>query len=72
MVEAEFVIGNLRNQIRSLQSMLHYLESREAVGYEEYAYLGFHLREIVLRLKEMQKFSSDRGERHLLRAQWLN
>lgn len=72
MVEAEFVIGNLRAQVRNLQSMLHYLESRDSVGHEEYAYLGTRLREIVTRLKDMQRFSSDRGEKHRLLAQWLN
>ena len=72
MVEAEFVIGHLRNQVRDLQSLLNYLEDREAVGHEEYGYVQTRLRDVIGRLKEMQRFSSERGEKHLLRAQWLN
>ncbi len=31
MVEAELLIGHLRNQVRHLQSLLHYLEGRDAI-----------------------------------------
>lgn len=72
MVEAELVICHLRSQVRSLQSLLNYLENRDAVGHEEYGYVQATLRDVIERLKEMQRFSSERGEQHLLRAQWLN
>jgi len=72
MVEAEFVIANLRGQVRNLQGMLNYLESREGVGQEEYSYLQTRLQEVIGRLKDMRRFSLDRGERHRLRAQWIN
>lgn len=70
MVEAEFVIGNLRSQVRNLQSVLNYLESRDGVGCEDYSYLETKLREVIGRLKEMQRFSSGRGGAPLLRARW--
>ena len=35
MVEAEYVIGNLRHQTRNLQEMLRDLESRETVASED-------------------------------------
>ena len=72
MRESEFVICHLRSQVRDLQSLLNYLESREAVGFDEYSFLHTRLREVIGRLKEMQRFSLQRGEQHGLRAQWLN
>ena len=72
MVEAEFVICHLRSQVRNLQSLLNYLEDREAVGHEEYGYVQTALRDVIGRLKEMQRFSLERGEKHRLHAQWLN
>ncbi len=72
MVEAEFVICHLRSQVRHLQSLLNYLESRDAVGYEDYSYTQTKLREVIGRLREMERFSSHRGASHLLQAQWVN
>lgn len=72
MVESEFVIGSLRTQVRDLQSLLNYLESREGVGHEEYTYLQCRLREVIGRLKQTERFSVERGGEHRLRAQWLN
>lgn len=63
---------HLRSQVRNLQSMLNYLESREGVGDEEYAYLQTKLHEMIGRLKEMKRFSSQRVGVPGLRAQWLN
>lgn len=72
MVESEFVICHLRNQVRYLQSLLNYLESRETVRQEDYAYVQTRLREVIGQLKEMQRFSATRGGRPSLQAQWLN
>ncbi len=72
MAEAELVIGNLRTQVRDLQSLLNYLESREVVGSDDYTYLHSRLREVIGRLKETERFSSERGGEFRLRAQWLN
>ncbi len=72
MVEAEFVICHLRSQVRNLQSMLNYLESREGVGDEEYAYLQTKLHEVIGRLRDVQRFSGRRSDLQQLQAQWLN
>ena len=54
------------------RSLLQYLENREAVEGEDYAYSADRLRELVGRLKEIERFSSHRGQMRALRAQWLN
>ena len=72
MVEVEYVISHLRSQVGNLQSLLDYLESCEMVGREEYSYLHTKLREVIGRLKEMERFSSQHGQLHSLRAQRLN
>lgn len=72
MVEAEFVICNLRGQVLNLQSMLNYLESREKVESEDFTFLHSKLREVVRQLKEMERFSSQRKSLPCLRAIGLN
>ncbi|GEM_PF-2466274 len=72
MVDEEFVLGHLRSQVRDLQSLLNYLESREAVAYDDYAYLHTKLHEVIGRLKEMERFSFRRGHTGGLHAHWLN
>ena len=72
MVEAELLIGHLRRHVRSLQSLLNYLESRADVQYEDYSYSHSKLRELISSLKELERFSSQRGAAHSLRAAWLN
>lgn len=72
MVEAELLIGHLRGQVRSLQSLLNYLESRSQMEREDYSYSQAKLRELVTNLKELEHFSSQRGAAHRLRAEWLN
>jgi len=72
MMEAEFVMCHLRNQVRDLQSMLNYLESRPVVEHEDYSYVHTRLHEVIGRLKEMERFSSQRGGVQGLRAHWLN
>ena len=72
MVEAELLIGHLRRQVRNLQSLLNYLESREAVQDEEYAYSHTRLRELIGDLKALERFSLERGTVHNLRAVWMN
>lgn len=72
MVEAELLIGRLRNQVRSLQSLLNCLESRGAVEREDYAYSYARLRELIGSLKALEHLSSERGQAHQLRAAWLN
>ncbi len=71
MAEAEFLIGHLREQVRSLQSLLNYLEGREAVRNEDYLYSQTKLRGLIDELKELQRFASQRGGRQLM-AEWLN
>ena len=72
MVEAELLIGHLRKQVRNLQSLLSYLENRDRVQHEDYAYSLVKLRELISGLRELEGFSSQRGEIHRLRAEWLN
>lgn len=72
MVEAELLIGHLRSQVRNLQSLLNYLESRPVIDGDDYAYSRTRLRELIERLRELERFSAQRGEAYHLRAAWLN
>ena len=72
MVEAELLIGPLRSQVRNLQSLLNYLEGRSTVDPEDYSYSHSKLRELITRLQELERFSSQRGTIHRLWAAWLN
>ena len=72
MVESELLIGHLRSQVRSLQSLLSYLESREQVGQEDYMYSCRKLHEMVNGLKHLERFSSQQGASRRLQAQWWN
>ena len=72
MVEAELVISHLRSQLRNLQALLHYLEDREVVRDDDYAYSHGKLREVIGGLKELERFASQRGAMHRLRAEWVN
>ena len=72
MVEAELLIGHLRRQVRDLQSLLNYLESRPVVEQDDFSYSQTKLRELVSGLKELERFSSQRATVHSLRAAWLN
>ena len=72
MVEAELLIGHLRSQVRNLQALLNYLESRPQVERDDYSYSQVKLRELLKGLKGLERFSSQRGETHSLRAAWLN
>ncbi len=72
MVEAEIVISHLRGQVRDLEALLNYLESRDVVGREEYGYLNAKLHEVIGRLKEMRRSSSQHGARSVMHAPWLN
>ncbi len=72
MVESEFVICHLRHQVRDLQSLLNYLESRQVVGREEHSYLQTKPGEVIGRLKEMRRFSEQRSSRYSLHSAWVN
>ncbi len=72
MVEAELLIGHLRNQVRHLQSLLHYLEARDAIESDDYSYSSQQLRELITRLRELERFSLERGTARHLQAEWLN
>ncbi len=72
MVEADLLIGNLRQQVRNLQSLLNYLEGRQAVETDDYSYSHTRLQELIQDLKSLERFSLDRGRIHNLRAVWLN
>ncbi len=72
MVDVELLISHLRSQVRNLQSLVHYLENRGAVEGEDYSYSAQRLRELIGHLKEMERFSSQRGRMRALRAHWLN
>ena len=72
MVEAELLIGHLRQQVRNLQSLLNYLESRDMVKGEDYAYSHNRLRELIGGLRALEKFSLKREMLHNLRAVWMN
>ena len=72
MVEAELLIGHLRRQVRDLQSLLNYLESRQLVEHDDYAYSHAKIRGLIRGLKDLQQFASERGATHALRALWLS
>ena len=73
MIETDVVVSHLRSQSRNLQTLLCYLESRKGMTQEDYSYLNTKLQEVISRLKEMEKFSSQRGEIRSLRMhRWLN
>lgn len=72
MVEAELLISHLSRQVRELQSLLNYLESRETVQSEDFSYSHRKLRELIGRLKELERFSSQRSAARCLKAEWLN
>jgi hypothetical protein len=72
MVEAELLIGHLRRQVRNLQSLLSYLENRDQVAHEDYSYSHTKLRELIAGLRELERFSLQRGTVHNMRAAWLN
>ena len=72
MVEAELLIGHLRRQVRDLQSLLSYLENRQAVREEDYTYSHAKLRELIGALRGLEWFSQERSTVHSLRAVWLN
>ena len=72
MVEAELLIGHLRGQVWNLQALVNYLESRERVEQEDFAYSQERLRQLIGGLKELERFSSQRGAVHRMRAEWLN
>ena len=72
MVEAELLIGQLRAQVRDLQSLLNYLENRLRVDEQDYAYSRAELQELISGLQELERFASQRGAIRGLRAEWLN
>ena len=72
MVEAELLIGHLRRHVRDLQSLLNYLEGRDAVRHEDYSYSHAKLRELIGNLKGLERSSEQRGTMHSLRAAGLN
>lgn len=71
MADTEYVINCLRSQMRDLQSVVNYLESREAVAGEDYAYVSGQLRELVAQLRALEQFSAARRSASR-RAGWLN
>ena len=72
MLETELVICHLRDQVRQLHSLVQFLDVRDTVLHEDCAYLQVKLHEVIGRLRAMEKFSSQRGTAHTLRAAWLN
>ena len=68
MVETEFWFSHLRGQVRDLQSLLNYLESRETVVGEDYAFLHARLGEVIGRLKDMERWSARQSGASFLRA----
>ncbi len=72
MVESELLIGHLRRQVRNLQSLVNFLEGRQLLEREDYSYSQARLRELIGGLKELERFSLQRGTVHNLRAAWLN
>lgn len=72
MVEAELVIGHLRNHVRNLQTLLQYLERRQTAGHDDQTYSHSKLREVIGGLQTLARFASQRGAAHRLRAEWVN
>ena len=71
MGEEDFVMSQLRGQVQRFNSVMTYLESRPAVGAEEYAYMRTTLHDMIGRLKELERFASERGQAHQTRTQWV-
>jgi len=72
MVEAELLISHLRRQMRDMQSLVNYLESRDRVAREDFSYSRSKLRELIAGLKDLERFSLQRATAHNMRAAWLN
>ena len=72
MVEAELLTGHLRRQVRDLQSLLNYLESRLQIEHNDYSYSQTKLRNLIKGLRELEQFTLQRGAAHIARAAWLN
>ena len=70
MGSGELFVLNLRYQVRCLQSLINYLESREAVEQQELSYSQARLREVVERLDELSRLLAHVAKP--LRAEWLN
>ncbi len=72
MMEIEQFVVRLRGEVRELQSLLNYLENRELVLRDDYAYVHAKLKDTMQRLGELAQLSSQRGGGLALRAEWLN
>ena len=72
MKETDVVISHLRSQSRTIEELLHYLESRPGMTQDDYTYLHSQLQTVIGRLKEMERFSSERGAVHARHAHWFN
>jgi len=72
MVEAELLIGHLRRQVKDLQMLLNYLESRDTVQGDDYTYSRQKLRQLIGGLRDLERFSAQRGSLHRMRAAWMN
>lgn len=72
MVEAELLIGHLRSQAHQIQSLLNYLESRPHVEADDYTYTTGRLKRLISDLKSLERFTTQRGAVHQLRASWMN
>ena len=71
MAEAEFVITGLRTQVRELQSLVNYFESREHITGDDYRFTAQRLQGLVNRLKSLEQYAYQRRDT-ALQAEWRN
>ena len=72
MVEAEFVLAHLRQQVGVLQAAITHLEAHDGSGPIDYDYLQTILRGVMTQLEDVERFSARHGRSQVLRAEWLN
>ena len=72
MIEAELLIGQLRRQVQDLESLVNFLDGRDALAEDDYAYSHAKLRQLIESLRGLERFSTEREASHRLRAAWLN
>ncbi len=71
MAEAEFVMTSLQTQMRELQSLVNYFESRESITGEDYRFIAERLQGLVTRLRSLEHYAYQRRGT-ALQAAWRN
>ncbi len=72
MVDAELLIAGLRRQVYEVQALLSYLEIRDVLQPEDYAYSQLKLRQLLTHLQQLEDFSARRSRPRSTQAHWVN